>query len=575
MNTPFQILINHLGYDVRGSKRFVVQCAAPREAGAFEVIDAAGQAAFKGQLRASAPVAGWKGRLFQEGDFSALSQPGTYRIAVDGVCTEAFALRERVLPEACLADLMYYFKIQRSSGMYDKADRSLGFFGAPDRPRVDVHGGWYDASGDVSKYLSHLSEANYMNPQQAPMAVWVFLETVALLRKVKSGRLRATIPMLVEEALYGADFIVRMHDPAGYFNASVMDGCTHDPAQRELCGYKGLGHAKHSEIQAAFREGGGMAIAALARVSTLKKDGDFPPERYLAAAEAGFAHLQVHNLEYCDDHRENILDDYCALMAATELYGATRKTGYLEAARLRAGSLAARIAKDERYAGWWRADAEGSRPFFHATDAGLPVVALLRYAEVEEDAERKDAALKTVAESLRFEAALTGEVTNPFGYARQYVKDVDGPRRAAFFMPHRNETGYWWLGENARLASLAAAAYLGSRVAPAPLAAELRAYGTNQVNWILGLNPHDMCMLQGKGRNNPADYEVGLPNPPGGICNGFTSGVEDEEDIAYQPDPYGQSPGWSWRWKEQWLPHSTWLVLALAGEAVAMDGAAR
>ena len=61
----------------------------------------------------------------------------------------------------------------------------------PQRPRVDVHGGWYDASGDVSKYLSHLSEANYMNPQQSPMAVWVFLEAVALLRKVKSGRLRA------------------------------------------------------------------------------------------------------------------------------------------------------------------------------------------------------------------------------------------------------------------------------------------------------------------------------------------------------------------------------------------------
>ena len=57
------------------------------------------------------------------------------------------------------------------------------------------------------------------------------------------------------------------------------------------------------------------------------------------------------------------------------------------------------------------------------------------------------------------------QAPNPFGYARQYVKDPGG-KRAAFFMPHRNETGYWWQGENARLASLAAAALLGSRLAP-------------------------------------------------------------------------------------------------------------
>ena len=35
-----------------------------------------------------------------------------------------FAVRERILPETCLADLVYYFKIQRCSGAYDKADRA-------------------------------------------------------------------------------------------------------------------------------------------------------------------------------------------------------------------------------------------------------------------------------------------------------------------------------------------------------------------------------------------------------------------------------------------------------------------
>jgi hypothetical protein len=37
---------------------------------------------------------------------------------------------------------------------------------------VDVWGGWKDAGGDKGKYLSHLSYANYFNPQQTAMVVW-------------------------------------------------------------------------------------------------------------------------------------------------------------------------------------------------------------------------------------------------------------------------------------------------------------------------------------------------------------------------------------------------------------------
>ena len=564
----FDILINHLGYDSRGSKNVVVQSAAEMELGQFQVLDGEGRVAFEGPLQKVGQVPGWQGRLYQQGDFSGLVKPGKYRIAVKDVRSEWFALGERLVPEACLSDMLYYFRIQRCSGIYDKADRNVAFFGDAKRPRVDVHGGWYDASGDVSKYIGALNEGNFISTQESPMAVWCFLQSAELLRKQKGGSLRLLIPMLTEEALYGADFIVRMQDPSGYFYTSVFDGCTKDPGQREICSFKGLRHAKNNEIQAGYREGGGMAIAALARISTLQQGGDYTPERYLAAAELGFQHLQAHNLEYLPNHKETILDDYCALLAATELFNATKQPIYQDAARGRAESLIKRLAKDDRYSGWWRADDDGTWPFFHPVDAGLPVVALLRYLQLESDAGRKAAVEKAVVASLQFELAITKEVVNPYGYARQYIKDVDG-KRGAFFMPHRNETGYWWLGENARLASLAAAALLGSPLAAPETAAELRAYAANQVNWILGLNPYDMCMMQGKGRNNPGDFEGGGPNPQGGICNGITSGMQDEQDISFLPPPYGQRGGWSWRWKEQWIPHAAWLTLALAAEAVA------
>jgi hypothetical protein len=200
-------------------------------------------------------------------------------------------------------------------------------------------------------------------------------------------------------------------------------------------------------------------------------------------------------------------------------------------------------------------------------EAGLPVIALLRYAEVEPSPGRAAAALRAARRSLEFELAVTGEVANPFGYARQYVKPVDGPKRTAFFFPHRNESGYWWQGENARLASLAAAARLASRSLPPDpaLSARLEVYAADQLDWILGRNPYDACLLHGFGRNNP-EYEERWPNAFGGICNGVTAGFADEQDIDFLPSPYAERGEHRWRWSEQWIPHAAWYILAVCAE---------
>ena len=194
----------------------------------------------------------------------------------------------------------------------------------------------------------------------------------------------------------------------------------------------------------------GMAIAALARASTVTGPGEYPPRRYLAAAEKGWAHLATHNRKYLDDGQENIIDDYTTLLAATELHAATKKPQYLEAARKRRAALLARLGADAAWKGFWVADAKGERPFFHAAEAGLPVVALARYRKVEPDPAVQQTVLEAMKQSLDFELRITAEVNNPFGYARQYVKDLGGGKRSSFFFPHKNESGYWWQGESAR-----------------------------------------------------------------------------------------------------------------------------
>jgi hypothetical protein len=583
-----EILINHIGYDSGSVKKAVIQNRArtgiPERSLDFRVVDErSGNTLFEGKALFISYAARWKDRVFWSLDFSDLVQPGRYVIQVPTPATvlrsAPFEVADDLLLHRTVPAVMQYFRGQRCTGIWEEADHSVGFVGERS-DRVDVHGGWYDASGDISKYLSHLSYANYMNPQQTPLTVWSFLQAREWLSrkaqersKPQASLLRSLQAKLLKEALYGADFLVRMQDPAGYFYMTIFDRWSKDPEQREICSFRTQAGDKFDDYQAAFRQGGGLAIAALARVGTLGSARNYGPEKYLQAAISGFNHLEEHNLEYLDDGRENIIDDYCALMASSELCMAARLQGipeadrFLAAARSRASALANRLCSDEHFRGWWRADHRGERPFYHAAEAGLPVISLLRYSEIESDESRRILALAAIRESLRFELALTTEIPNPFGYARQYVRPVGGAKRSAFFIPHRNESGYWWQGENARLASLAAAARLAAarmeEIGLSPGSAHsLEAYARDQLNWILGCNPFDTCMLHGFGRNNP-EYETKFPNAFGGICNGITAGVDDEQDIAFLPDRYAQQGEHRWRWSEQWIPHAAWYLLAV------------
>src|SRR5207248_11113130 len=112
----------------------------------------------------------------------------------------------------------------------------------------------------------------------------------------------------------------------------------------------------------------------------------------------------------------------------------------------------------------WRAD-EGPRPLFAASDAGLAAVSLIYYARIADLGVKREV-LNAVRKSLESQLTLDNEVANPFDYARQLVQDKAGNRHTSFFFPHNSDAAPWWQGENARLASLAAAARLASREFP-------------------------------------------------------------------------------------------------------------
>ncbi|EJG1713128.1 glycoside hydrolase family 9 protein [Vibrio parahaemolyticus] len=562
------LLTNHIGYERLGPKKAIIQTEQPHLSSytAQLICATSEQTVATFAVEEQGKVANWHQGYFYLIDFSSFTDSGDYFLQVEDSRSSSFTVGEHILLNQTLSDVIHYFKSQRCGGVFDQQDRQVPVLNA--NQTVDVHGGWYDASGDVSKYLSHLSYANYLNPQQTPMVVWNILKGLSLLEG--SEDIAAfTRTRLIEEALFGADFLVRMQNEKGFFYMTVFDKWSKDTAQREICAYETqLGH-KFDDYQAGFRQGGGVAIAALAAASRLGVHGEYDQQKYRNAAENGYWHLKEHNTQYLNDGEENIIDEYCALLASVELFKATKETRYLEESRLWAQRLVARQMSDEQIQHFWSANQDGSRPYFHAAEAGLPGIALCEYLAIEDDSVQTESVKCIVNRACEFEIKISNKVTNPFGYPRQYVKGVNESKRDAFFVAHNNESGYWWQGENARLGSLATMAYLAQpHIASQEIQQQLSVFAQDALNWIVGLNPYDMCMLDGHGRNNP-DYlpQYGFFNAKGGVCNGITGGFEDEEDIAFNPPAQKDDMLQNWRWGEQWIPHGAWYLLAIMSQA--------
>jgi Glycosyl hydrolase family 9/Cellulase N-terminal ig-like domain len=582
-----RVLVNQVGYEIQESKQAIIAGSPHDHLVGFSLVDSdTGKVALKGNLQPSGQVDAWGDTDYWIADFSQWKTPGLYILHVSSDTGDArscaFAIEENVLERNTLSNVVFYFKGQRASGLMDKADSHLE---VPDRPgtRVDVHGGWYDATGDYGIHLSHQNPTSYFNPQQTPLVVWTLLRSYGILRERRDANFSEYERRMLDEGLFGADYLVRIKRPNGSFFESISAPGKEKRAEDRVIGnpnWRTRIKTTTSEstetidtvegphaYEASFRSGGGLSIAALALASTMPVDGDYPRTEYLKAAEDAFQFLNEHNRELLNDGIENILDDYCALMAATELYGATHEETYRIAADRRANQLMERLTRSGPWQDYWRAD-DATRPFFHPSDAGLPLISLLEYARIAvPDQEAK--VRQAVERSLRFELGITVAVNNPFGYARQLVRMGDGKIRTAFFFPHDTEAAPWWQGENARLASLAAAARMAIPLfADKPeFLSQLRVYAWNQLHWILGRNPFDASMLMGSGHGNAAcmffrSYKY--TNAPGAIINGITAGLQNEDGIAFNQGFAVTGKDEDWRWSEEWLPHAAWYLYAVS-----------
>jgi hypothetical protein len=228
-----------------------------------------------------------------------------------------------LLERSTISDVIYYFKDERSSGAMDKADSHLRFEGTKGGT-IDAHGGWWDATGDYGKHLSHLSFSTYFNPQQSPLVVYSLLKSYEQANRPNLQGFARYKTRLLDEAMFGADYLVRMKVPGGSFYRSVSTGSVKQvPEERKIAGEMkrfgiesapGQGAAgmvgsanNDREYEVSYRSGGGIAIAALAMASAQPVAGQFRSSDYLKAAEDAFDYLEKNNLKLTNDGKDNIV----------------------------------------------------------------------------------------------------------------------------------------------------------------------------------------------------------------------------------------------------------------------------
>ena len=99
-------------------------------------------------------------------------QSGSFHVEVAAgspSASQKFFIGDKALAQKTLGMVMDYFYNDRASRQEIVAmDQKIPVYGSG--ATRDVHGGWYDASGDVSKYLSHLSYANYLGGTYSAVA---------------------------------------------------------------------------------------------------------------------------------------------------------------------------------------------------------------------------------------------------------------------------------------------------------------------------------------------------------------------------------------------------------------------
>jgi hypothetical protein len=537
------VRLDQIGYDADSPLRFIVESEVfpPKGTGSFSVRSP--HNVYKGTLVPLGRTAGQGGAdwgcYYFEGRVDN-PKAGVYRLSVElnrraATRADVIVAPRRHLTET--AELAFrFYSVQRCGcavpgwhGPCHMDDAKL-----PDGSHVDVSGGYHNA-GDYHKHMD----------DNTPVSVYAMVTAYENNKEFfaaldRDGNSRSD---LLDEAAWGADWMLKMIDPkTGHSWRNVTNDIDYwGIPERDT---DNTVNSSDDRVVDTGNPGdfGAWNIAGWASLAR-----HVPDARYLNAAERMWSTCEK---DLIAGHNPR------ALIAAIELYRTTHEKRYKDSGDQLALSLLALQSPD----GWF-ASGPGGGPQFRIVDEGTIPAALAMYVLTWPKSDHSRPVKESIRNYFRWGLHMA---ENPFGIIRHYAGGE------YFYFKSRDE---WFGGSNSAYCSTAWAARLASKVFEddPDFGGRLREHADNQIHWVLGMNPMDLCMFEGKGNSSRIRYHhtySTIPNRgrgavPGAIPNGLTRepGNSDRPWFDFRPTPGGPPGAES---AEPWLPHNAYYLLMLS-----------
>jgi hypothetical protein len=538
--TPvLRVFVNQVGYEVAGPKSAVVASNFfPTTGTTLEVqlITSDGQEVMAKQVACAGRIHGGKsndwGWYFWRVDFSDWQTAGEYRVVCQGTEVRGesfpFVVERGVLLNETAQSAVDFFFVQRCGFDVPGWHKACHLDDAklPDGTHLDATGGWHSA-GDYNKPMWQFGDSG------VTYALATAFESHAdMFSRHRRGD--NEFADALDEAWWGAKFLAKMQNPAdGSMRGDVLQG-------PERTWMKWSAPDVHTDNQigtaddpviSATTPNVPLSVAAWACVG-----------RQLSAAGVDNDYAErAERLWTLSTSAVSAEANPLLLIGAVELDRTQSDDKYRQFARRSVESL----LQSQKPSGAMPGDAGD-----HGDVAAAAVTLFaLRYPD--------DPLHARIVEAMRrYLEFCLARADNPFGLTRQGVEEPE----ASYFHPTVG------LGVNFWILSRAYSSLLIHQ-----LTHDRRAlgYASDQIDWVLGKNPLNLCMFEGHGGLNPPRYHHRynmIPGRergavPGAIANGMVRDMGIADRPGFDMSRGGSRPP-SFRTSEPWLVHNMFYLLA-------------
>lgn len=540
-----RVFVNQVGYELAGPKSAVVASNFfPAEGSTLgvQLMAADGHAVLEKQVPCAGRIYSGKpddwGWYFWRVDFSECQQAGEYRLAgqsgsVGRPATTRgesfpFAIQRGAILNRTASSAVDFFFVQRCGFDVPGWHKACHLDDAklPDGSHVDVTGGWHSA-GDYNKPMWQFGDSG---------ASYALATAFAAQPKVFSRfrRGEAKLPDALDEAWWGAKFLAKMQNPAdGSMRGDVLQG-------PERTWMKWMAPEVHTDNQIGTDDDPVIAPGAANVPLTVAAWASLARQLSAAGIDSDYVE-RADQLWTLSTQSDSAAANPLLLIGALELDRTRSADKYRQFARCSVESLLQSQKPN------------GAMPGDTGDHGDVAAAAVTLYALQYDDDPLRAKIADAMGRYLEFCLARTD---NPFGLTRQGTEEPE----ATFFHPTVG------LGVNFWMLSRAWTALLVHQLTHDPRAL---AYATDQIDWVLGKNPLNLCMFEGQGGLNPPRYhhrynmiagqERGAV--PGAIANGMVRDMGLVDRPGFDMSRGGsRSP--SFRTSEPWLVHNMFYLLA-------------